>query len=68
MKKIVIEKSVMVFQEFENGDLIAIAPRKAIHKDTEMTATLSDGRRVWFDIEKQKWIIPYRVAKGEVAL
>ena len=68
MKKIVDEKSIQIYQEDEHSKLMLILPRTTIHKDSEMTATLNDGRRVWFDAEKNKWILPHRVSKGEVTL
>lgn len=61
--------------EDENMKLHLISRNALIFKDSEMTGTLKDGRRVWNRIDRkpdgsysETWVIPFRVAKGEVAI
>ena len=57
-----------IYVEDENGKLSRAMRKQVIFKDSEMTATLKDGRRVWYFVEKGVWGIPYRASKGEVKL
>jgi hypothetical protein len=57
-----------IYLEDETGSLHSITRKKTIYKDSEMTATMKDGRRVWYFVEQGVWGIPYRSAKGEVKL
>ena len=59
-----MKESVVAPVYWEDGT--EISPRMTIFKDDEMRGTLKDGRKVWFDCEKEQWYIPERVANGEV--